>query len=368
MFIIGTLFIKNHERGFVFHRGEFIRTLGHGRHWFFDPFFRMQVEVSSMRDPWIRSGFLDMIVKAEGLGNEAQVIDLDDNQRALVWVDGRLQAVLGPGLHALWTAFRKVKVEHVTVEGPLFDSPHVAAILKTSDFAATLDLNVVQEGHVGVFFRDGVFESILAPGRRLFWKNAGRVTVFPVDMRERRMDISGQEIMTSDKVTLRVNATMAFKVSDPVAAVNASEDAAQSLHREGQLALRHAVGERDLDGFLSGKEDVSLALARALQEKAAVLGLTVLSFGIRDVILPGEMRDLMNKVTEAKKAAEANLIARREETAAMRSQANTARILQDNPTLMRLKELEALEKIAGSSTLKVVLGDKGLADRVVNLL
>ena len=89
---------------------------------------------------------------------------------------------------------------------------------------------------------------------------------------------------------------------------------------------------------------------------------------IRDVILPGDMKDLMNKVTEAKKVAEANLIARREETAAMRSQANTAKLLDDNPTLMRLRELEVLEKVATDGKLNVVLGEKGLADRVVNLL
>ena len=94
----------------------------------------------------------------------------------------------------------------------------------------------------------------------------------------------------------------------------------------------------------------------------------IVTVGIRDIILPGEMKELLNKVTEAKKAAEANFIVRREETAAMRSQANTARLLADNPTLMRLRELEVLEKVAASSKLNVVLGDKGLADRVVNLL
>jgi len=100
----------------------------------------------------------------------------------------------------------------------------------------------------------------------------------------------------------------------------------------------------------------------------AEFGIDVLSLGIRDLILPGEMKDLMNKVIEAKKAADANLIMRREETAAMRSQANTARILENNPTLMRLRELDVLEKVAGNSKLNVVLGEKGLADRIVNLL
>jgi len=94
----------------------------------------------------------------------------------------------------------------------------------------------------------------------------------------------------------------------------------------------------------------------------------VIAKGTGDVILPGDMKELMNKVTEAKKAAEANLIARREETAAMRSQANTAKLLEDNPTLMRLRELEVLERVAASGKLNVVLGEKGLAERVVNLL
>ena len=110
------------------------------------------------------------------------------------------------------------------------------------------------------------------------------------------------------------------------------------------------------------------AFEEAVRRRAGELGLEIVSVGVRDIILPGEMKDLMNKVTEAKKAAEANLIVRREETAAMRSQANTAKVLADNPTLMRLRELEVLEKVATSGKLNVVLGEKGLADRVMNLL
>src|SRR5207244_7103289 len=105
-----------------------------------------------------------------------------------------------------------------------------------------------------------------------------------------------------------------------------------------------------------------------LRRRVTPIGLELITVGIRDVILPGEMKDLLNKVTEAKKAAEANLIVRREETAAMRSQANTAKLLQDNPTLMRLRELETLEKVAVSAKLSIVLGEKGLTDRLVNAL
>ena len=128
------------------------------------------------------------------------------------------------------------------------------------------------------------------------------------------------------------------------------------------------MGVREIDALLADKDAVVGEIEAVVRRRADELGLEVVSVGIRDVILPGDMKDLMNKVTEAKKAAEANLIARREETAAMRSQANTAKLLESSPTLMRLRELEVLEKIATASKLNVVLGEKGLADRVVNLL
>jgi regulator of protease activity HflC (stomatin/prohibitin superfamily) len=135
-----------------------------------------------------------------------------------------------------------------------------------------------------------------------------------------------------------------------------------------QLALREAVGARELDALLAGKEALARELAEMIRPRAAEIGITIVTTGVRDIILPGDMKDLMNRVTEARKAAEAALITRREETAAMRMQANTAKILESSPTLMKLKELEVLEKVAGKANLTVVLGQEGLADRVVKLL
>jgi regulator of protease activity HflC (stomatin/prohibitin superfamily) len=142
----------------------------------------------------------------------------------------------------------------------------------------------------------------------------------------------------------------------------------RSLNSAPHVECGTVIGTFDLDTLLSDKEKVAKDLEDTIKDRAAEFGIEVLALGIRDVILPGDMKDLMNKVIEAKKAADANLIMRREETAAMRSQANTAKLLDNNPTLMRLRELDVLEKVAGNSKLNVVLGEKGLADRVVNLL
>jgi regulator of protease activity HflC (stomatin/prohibitin superfamily) len=290
-----------------------------------------------------------------------------------VWVDGRFEAALGPGLHVLWKVFHAVEVETVVVN--LEDAREVRlerddlhVILKAPRAEDVLDSFRVEEGHVGLFFRDGEFVSRLSPGAHAFWKNVGRVKVFHIDSRESMLDISGQEIMTADKVTLRLNAVVTYRVADAVKSVMEVEDAKQALYREGQLALRAVIGTRELDKLLAEKDAVARELEGILKDRATAFGIEVITLGIRDVILPGEMKDLMNRVTEARKAAEASLITRREETAAMRSQANTARILEQNPTLMRLRELEVLEKVAGSTKLSVVLGEKGLAEKVVNLL
>jgi regulator of protease activity HflC (stomatin/prohibitin superfamily) len=209
----------------------------------------------------------------------------------------------------------------------------------------------------------------LDPGTYAFWTAGGDARVVELDRRESQIEVSGQEFMTLDKVSLRINALMSFVVQDPRLAVSAAGDFKITLYREVQLALRAVIGALELDSFLVAKDQVVNDLQERVRDRATALGLVVKTVGIKDVILPGEMKDLMNKVTEAKKAAEANLIARREETAAIRSQVNSAKLLAENPTLMRLRELEVLEKIASAGKLSVVLGaEQKLAEKVVNLL
>jgi hypothetical protein len=357
--ILKIIKIHEHEVGLYFHDGEFRGLLEAGRHWMFDPLGRVRVEVVSQRAPWLAHDKLDVIVKSGVLDDKATVVDLKDHERALVWIDGRFSHVLPPGLYAYWTTYRDVKIEIVDTRAVRFVHPELPVILKAQMAGNVLDSFQVPAGHVGAWFKDGSFVETLPAGRHAFWKNIAEVKLVPIDTRE---------LMTADKVTLRLNALVAYRVVDARLSLSVVDDARQALYRETQLVLRALVGARELDGFLADKDGVVAELEHGLRRRVPALGLEVVTAGIRDVILPGEMKDLLNKVTEAKKAAEANLIVRREETAAMRSQANTAKLLQDNPTLMRLRELEVLEKVAASAKLSVVLGDKGLTERIVNVL
>ena len=368
MFFFKRYTIHSFEMGLHFHGGEFRGLLGPGTHWFFDPLGRVAVEVVSRRAPFLAHEKLDLIVKSGALAGRAEVLDLKDHQRALVWIDGRFSHVLPPGQYAYWIGKRDVKVEVVDARTVRFEHEDLKVITRSPLAERLLDVCAVERNHVGVLFQDGRYVDTLAPGLYAFWRNTREAKIVELDMRETLIDVGGQDIMTNDKVTLRLNAVVAYRIVDARQAVVAADDAKQALYREAQLALRAVVGARELDAFLIDKDTVAREVEEQLRVRAGQLGLEVVSAGVRDIILPGEMEDLMNKVTEAKKAAEANLIVRREETAAMRSQANTARLLAENPTLMRLRELEVLEKVATSSKLSVVLGEKGLADRVVNLL
>lgn len=368
MFGLARLIIRSYEIGLRFRNDEFTGLVAPGRYWRFDPLGRVRVEVVSLRDPWLVHNQLDVIVKSGKLADRAVVIDLKDHQRALVWIDGRFSHVLPPGLYAYWTAFRKVSVEVIDARPVRFVHDELTAIVRSPMVERLLEVVHIEAGHAGVLFIDGNFSETLSPGRYAFWRTMAQVKLPLIDLRETMLDIAAQEIMTADKVTLRLNAVVTYKVVDARGAVSVSEDVRQALYREAQLALRGVIGARELDQFLSDKDAVARELEEIVGPRVAGLGLALISVGIRDVILPGQMKDLMNKVTEAKKAAEANLIVRREETAAMRSQANTAKVLEGNPTLMRLRELEVLERVAGSAKLSVLLGDKGLTDRIVNLV
>ncbi len=360
--------IRSYEMGLYFRDREFRELLGAGTHWFVDPLHNVRVDVVSQREPWLVHEKLDLIVKSGALTERAVVLDLKDHERALVWIENRFSHILPAGLYAYWIGQKDVRVEVVDARNVRLEHEDLKVIARSAMAQRVLDVCAVSRDHVGVLFVDGRYVDTLAPGLYAFWKGQSEAKLVEVDLRETMVDVGGQDIMTADKVTLRVNAVVTYKIVDARQAISQTDDVRQALYRETQLVLRAVVGARELDVFLTDKDAVAKDIEESVGRRAGALGLEIASVGIRDVILPGDMKDLMNKVTEARKAAEANLISRREETAAMRSQANTAKLLTDNAVLMRLRELEVLEKIAAAGKLNIVLGEKGLTDKVVNLL
>jgi regulator of protease activity HflC (stomatin/prohibitin superfamily) len=366
--MLKVLKIKSNEKAFMFYEGALERILSQGKYFIFKPFKNYKIVYSNERNPWIVSEDLDVIVKSGLLGSDATVIDLKDSQRALVWIDGRFDRVLSTGLYVLWNKARAVKVETINAVDVRFEHDELNAILNSKGADLYLNEFIVENGFTGLYFKNGGYMGELAPGRYVFWKNMSKIKLYNKDLKSQTVEISGQDIMTNDKVTLRINALVNWNIVDAFASVTKVEDTNQAVYKEAQLVLRSVIGTRELESILADKNSLTRELEDGINAKVKSFGVNVTSFGIKDIILPGEMKEILNKVIEAKKIAEANLISRREEIAAMRSQLNTAKMLEDNPVLMRLRELEVLERISAKTNLNVMLGNEKLTDRIMKLI
>ncbi|MCV6615259.1 MAG: slipin family protein, partial [Cellvibrionaceae bacterium] len=159
-----------------------------------------------------------------------------------------------------------------------------------------------------------------------------------------------------------------YKIANPGLVATKLNDYASFIYRELQLRLREAVGTQSLDALLADKDSLNEVIVAGVRGRLAEFGIEAISIGVKDIVLPGDMKTILNQVVEAQKESEANLIKRREETQAMRSLHNTAKMMENNPILLRLKELEALERVtARIDKISVYGGLDGVLNDLVKL-
>jgi regulator of protease activity HflC (stomatin/prohibitin superfamily) len=360
--------VQHEMRALVIRNRKPVEVLKEGLHWRADLTGNTKIVMLDRRDMRLPLADPRQVAASGLLESETMKVELSDAQRAIVRTDGRITGILEPGLHLLWTGPHRLDVETVDADTLLKDGEVLRSLIGLPECDAWLRVWELPDGSRGVFYRNGRLISVENPGLYAAWQGRGSVRMIPVDCRESPLEIAGQDMLTADRVTLRVNVGLLTRVKDVATMVSASVDARDALYREAQLAVRAEIGGRTLDELLVEKQQLGEILVERLQHRAKALGLEICQAGLRDIILPGEMKDILNQVILAGKQAEANGILRREETAAMRSQMNTAKLIRDNPTLMRLRELEVIEKISENGKLNIVLGEKGLADRITNLI
>jgi regulator of protease activity HflC (stomatin/prohibitin superfamily) len=208
----------------------------------------------------------------------------------------------------------------------------------------------------GLLYRDGRLEGILEPGCYRFWARES-VEVAKVSLREMSRVVAGQEILTSDRIEVRLSLVAQYRVTDPALALHAVENYSEQLHQELQLALRDVVAARTLDQLLEGRSELGAELFRLASAPAKRYGVELNRVGVRDVVLPREVRQVMMLEVEADRAGRADLVKARHEVAAARARANTAKILAETPEVARLQQLDALLSLAGKSGNVVLLPD-----------
>lgn len=346
--------VAQHERALVWKNKTFARVLEPGKHWLVAPMSDVQAQLYDLTVPEFEHPRVDFLVKEarDTMEKYFDIVELTDSEAGLVYKNGKLAGVLAPGKRQLyWKGAMEVKVEKIDVTANLEVPERAAKLLARakqpllSQVTEAVSATEVPDTSVALLIVDGKFEKLLQPGLHVFWKFQRTVKVELVDRRVQSMEVSGQDILTKDKVSLRVNLTALWQIEDVVQARTALQNFVEYVYKELQFALREAIGSRTLDELLGAKGELDREIQSSTRNKIEQHGIKLASVGIKDVILPGEMKDILNRVVEAEKVAQANLIKRREETAATRSLLNTARLMDENPTLLRLKELETLEKV-----------------------
>jgi len=355
MFFVKKFEIADNERAFLFKKNRFAEVLEPGSYRYVDLPGNINIERFDISQLALNHSLGKLLVStfADKTQNYLTAHQLSDFEVGLLYRDAQLEEIVAPGSFRIyWKGPEKLELKRVDITEAFRVPKPLLALLGRGhntelarQAAQVIYYTEVEDNHVGLLLVNGKLEEMLPPGSYGFWKYHRNVVVKHVDLRLQNIEVSGQEILTKDRVSLRLNLSAAYCVEDPQLAQSKLADFHDYLYREFQLQLREAVGTKTLDQLLSDKDALNKVIADRIQQRIDEFGLSVKRVGIRDIILPGDMKTILNQVVEAEKAAEANLIKRREETAATRSLHNTAKMMEGNPTLMRLKELEVLEKI-----------------------
>ncbi|KOS05710.1 peptidase [Flavobacterium akiainvivens] len=329
--------------GLVFKNKKLISVYQEGTHWFLGD---KDVMLYNMSAPFTPPVELNMLLQHEALVALLDVVEVADNEIALQFVNGNFKEVLLPGRYAFWKGVVQNTFVKADISKPEITEAIPAMLFENPKLRHAVRKFQVQAYEKALLYIAGVFVKELASGTYYFWNNAITVEVKTVDIRQQQLEISGQELLTKDKAAIRINFFARYQVTNIVKALTDNKDFEKQLYVIMQLAIRAFTGGYTLDELLARKETVAKEILENVEDKITNLGLSVSDAGIRDVILPGDMKEIMNQVLVAEKKAQANSIMRREETAATRSLLNTAKLMEENEMLWKLKEMEYVEKIA----------------------
>ncbi|MDH5240718.1 MAG: slipin family protein [Gammaproteobacteria bacterium] len=347
--------VRQHERALLFRDGDFVKFLEPGVYRYVTVLHKYTVERFDITVPVFGHRLQDFLIEKYRADVERHfdIVTTNPNEIAVIYHDERVTLIMAPATRHLFAkGVRKIRVErYEIVDNFDVDQRLAKRMLAGTDplLKAVADkaiyARVVPDGHVGLLYVDGELKRSLAPGFHAFFAVERGVSIDLFDTRVQTLEVTGQEILTKDKVALRINLTATYQLADVEKAVRAAKDPLDHLYKEAQFGLRGAVGTRTLDALLEDKSVIDKSVAEHLGAHFDEIGIAIKSVGVKDIILPGDMKDLLGKVVEAEKAAQANVIRRREETNATRSLLNTAKVMETNAVALRLKELETLEKI-----------------------
>ncbi|AMH18028.1 MAG: slipin family protein [Hafnia sp.] len=349
------IIIQKGQIGLLTKKGDYQKVLEAGEYRFFDWTNQLAVTVVNLSDSRVEPALAEHLrsYQPEWVERYCTAVDLSEQEIGLRYENDILQEILPPGTRRLyWLNGNQQRIERIEANNVEVPSEIVAALHQPKLRNRTIKggegvlLVQVPAWHVGILKIDGATQALLSPGISGYWRFNHAVEAEIVDTRLQVLEVSGQEILTRDKVNLRLNLAANWRYSDVLQSFALVAKPLEHIYRELQFALREAVGTRTLDELLENKQIIDDIVSEQVSRKLVGYGIEVVSLGVKDIVLPGDMKTILSRVVEAEKLAQANVIRRREETSATRSLLNTAKVMENNPVALRLKELETLERVA----------------------
>ena len=273
---------------------------------------------------------------------------------------------------------------------------------------------IIKDTHRGLWYEDGVLTKILEAGRyelprlkfyeRLVpeaWRRRlPKIEIALVDIRERDLTIKGQEILTADKVAIRVSIIVQFKVKNPRAALHEVESYSDRIYGDVQLAARRSLASMNLEEILTNRNKLSEDILQDVKESATTYGVAILRADVKDLIFPGNLQEIMNRVLAAERMSEVQLVEARTKAEtqrleaqsrlatqrleaeanasaqrllaesqaesqriqteadilALRERAQAAEAYTSHPALLRLRELDTLRELARTANARIYIG------------
>ncbi len=362
------IIINEKQKGFLFKNGKYKGMLDAGKYYLYGG---REIQVTTLALPLMSGNCsLDTLLADPKVRSKVSVVEVGDMEYALHYVNGQLSTsmpVLGRGKYAFWQIEDAHTYQMIDITNPMANDSIPTYMFQYIPAMYYTKIEVQAHEKAALYY-NGRFEQLLDAGTYYFWKNAVKVEAKTVDTRLQQMNIQGQEMLTQDKVALRINFVCHYRVTEYVKALTEIDDYKEHMHVAAQLALREYVGKYKLDEILENKDQMSQFVLQRLKEKEKDLFVQIVDAGVKDIILPGEIREIMNTVLIAEKRAQANVISRREEVASTRSLLNTAKLMDENRTLYKLKELEYIERICENVGNITVNGSGDLLSQLTGIL
>ena len=316
--------VNAYEKALIFKNGKLVNVLSEGKHWIG---FNQKVRMYDVTELFYHEIELDLLLQNSQFADAVDVIRIADSEIMIEYKDGNFKQVLTPGVYCYWNEGIRYTYNRVDLDDIEVSRTINRKVLQLPAVAKYLTAHIVESYEKGLLYIDGVLSKELPPGMYYYWKGQKNAIVKKVDLRKQQVEISGQELLTKDKAALRLNFYAYYKVHDIVRVLDSVKDYARQLYFIVQLGLREYVGQYTLDELLANKTGATPYIMKYAGTKVTEMGVTLMDCGIRDIILPGDVKDIMNQVLIAEKKAQANVIMRREETASTRSLLNTAKLM-----------------------------------------